>query len=791
MTAYDFDSTFREFRDGAWGAPVTRARRQRWLDVRDEGHARWSRVLNLRARNLPYVSAVVDALLPYADTEENRALGRWRHPSSTLSLDLRAWFAREAWATADDWPLAAFATVQLIERCILCPERFGELCERYARSVGAKGIQSSLLSPVLNALVPARYHVVNSASLAALRAFTGVPWSPRFETYPKANAALDAFLREHRGAFEPLCAEGYLAGDVFDMFARWFLARAPEVLAEPWERVADDDTDDAMPCWKVSPGDRAQRWFKCLAEESMAFAWPELGDLTALPFEAFVARVKELSVERETYRGAGVEHLWELVRAPLGSLLVAARGGTLVLGVGRIAGPYRYAAGEAFPHQVPVDWFDPGERLVSESGWAPCIVPLDARWVDESLDLSDSGVHGEGIDALQPESTVLDLAVGDAVSLDGPTNLMVTAAPVVPVAAVAPPAVKMGVFSAPTLHLDHDADGELVVVAAPRRPSPSSSTPPRPRHPASVPPAPMPAPARKVTGPVPATERLREPSPETELASLSRLVDETSYGETELRRWVEAVRRKGQAIITGPTGTGKTFLAQHLARHLARGGPIEHLQLHAAYRYDDFVESQSGGARVPGRLLEFVDRTLAAGGPSVLVLDDLHRADLGRVLGEALHALEYRGQHVRLASGAELTIPRDLYVIGTMNANERAITVADQSLRRRFAFVALPARYDVLSRYLAARGFDADGLIETLREVNDALGLDAPLGTAHFFRDDLAEVIDDVWTHEVEPHLEHNLLSDERVAPFRWAEVRTRVLGASEAALSMLAPLAG
>ncbi len=149
------------------------------------------------------------------------------------------------------------------------------------------------------------------------------------------------------------------------------------------------------------------------------------------------------------------------------------------------------------------------------------------------------------------------------------------------------------------------------------------------------------------------------------------------------------------------------------------------------------------------------------------------------MLGESLHALEYRGQPVRLASGAELTIPRDLYVIGTMNASERAITVADQSLRRRFAFVALPPRYDVLSRYLAARGFDADGLIEALRAMNDALGVDAPLGTAHFFRDDLAEVLEDVWTHEVEAHLEHHLHGEERVAPFRWSSVKSRVTGAT------------
>ncbi len=811
MTAYDFKPVFKEFRESAWEAPAARARRDRWRELRDEAHARWARVLALRARNLPYVDGVIDSLLPYADTPENGALGRWRHPSSTLSLDLRAWFAYEGWASADDWPLAAYATVQLIERCLLCPERLTELCERYARGVAGQGIQSSLLSPVLNALVPARYFVVNAASLAALRAFTGVPWSPRLETYSKTNAAVAAFVREHAAAFRALCGEGERPADAFDVFARWYVTQAPEVLAEPWELFETPAEEDADACWKVTPGDRAQRWFKCLADESVAFAWPELGDLSALPVEAFRARVKELAVERDAYRGDGVERLWDLAHAPRGTLLVAARGTSLVLGVGRVNGSYRYVAGEPFPHRLPVDWFDPGERTVSEASWGACIVALDPRWVDQTLDVADSGVHSESA-----TETLIELEPREATPEERAHMIEFASHPPVAALAAAPvpsfesspeeepdptsqrgfslggfegdlaPTLPGSVFSAPTLHLDRDADGELVVTATPRR---TPLVVPTTRRPASIPPAPRPTHERSASGPVP-TGRTRDESHETELASLSRLADETSFSETELRRWIDAIRRKGQAIVTGPTGTGKTFLARHLARHLGRDGVVEHLQLHGSYRYEDFVESTAGGAHTPGRLVDFIERAIDAGAPSVLVIDDVHRADLARVMGEALHALEYRAQPVRLASGAELTIPRDVYVIGTMNASERAITVADQSLRRRFAFVALPPRYDVLARYLAAHRFDASGLVASLREMNDALGFDAPLGTASFYRPDLLDVLEDVWVHEVEAHLEHHLLSDERVRPFRWAAVRERVLGDSYAALDALKPLA-
>ncbi len=697
MTAQDFDAAFREFFETAWGARSTRARRRLWLETRDDARGRWARVLALRAKNHAYVDPVLEGLLPYADTAHNRARGRWLHPSSTLSIDVREWFEREGWTRSHDWPDAVYATVQFVERCMLCPERAQEVCERYTHHPEARGFHSSLLSPILNALVPDRYHVVNAASLATLRAFTGVPWSPRIETYPKVNAALAAFIDEHRDALSAACAEGHRPCDALDLFARWYVARAPEVLEEPWERAqpeADEPPDVA--CWKVSPGAHAQRWFKCLADQSIAFAWPELGDLAALSPEGFAARVKALAGEHEPYRGTGVEHLRDLALSPEGAVLVAARGTALVIGVGRVAGPYRYVSGEAYPHRLEVDWFDPGERPVSQPTWSRALAPLDPRWVEEALDVSFSGVHPRAPDDVDERTT--------AVTRDA----------LAPVAYTRP-----STFTAPTLRMEPEE-------AAP-------------------------APARR--------------------SSLGAV--ETGFDEGELERWAGATRRKGQAIVCGPAGAGKSFLAGLLARRLASGdGVVERVQLHAGWRYEDLVE---GAAGAPGRLVAFLARHRARRGASALVLDDVHRVDLARVMGEALHALERRDEPVRLASGAELTVPRDVYVIGTMG-DDPAATVTDPSVRRRFAIVTLRGRHDVLARFLAARGFDAAGLVAVLRAIDRALGPGAPLPAAHFFCDDLTSALEDIWIHEVEPHLELHLAQrPEALDAFRWGQVRASV----------------
>ena len=259
--------------------------------------------------------------------------------------------------------------------------------------------------------------------------------------------------------------------------------------------------------------------------------------------------------------------------------------------------------------------------------------------------------------------------------------------------------------------------------------------------------------------------------------SLTRLAEETSYHEDDLRRWLDAIRRRGGALVSGPTGCGKTFLALKLARFIAGAdGVVEVLQFHPGYRYEDFMERAGEKGCAAGRFAEFVERVRDRGTPSVLVLDDLQRADGPRVLGEALHALEYREQHVRLASGSELSVPREVVVLATHNTAERPLAAVDGAVRRVFAPVPLAPRYDVLARHLQARGFDPSGLVLVLQGAARALVVpELAVGTASFFSDDLPNHLEEIWHAEVIPHLAQHL-DAERMKPFRWDRVRATLL---------------
>ena len=74
----------------------------------------------------------------------------------------------------------------------------------------------------------------------------------------------------------------------------------------------------------------------------------------------------------------------------------------------------------------------------------------------------------------------------------------------------------------------------------------------------------------------------------------------------------------------------------------------------------------------------------------VLIIDEINRANLSAVLGELIYALEYRGEAVESiydVDGNTLTIPPNLYIIGTMNTADRSVGHIDYAIRRRFAFV--------------------------------------------------------------------------------------------------------
>lgn len=163
------------------------------------------------------------------------------------------------------------------------------------------------------------------------------------------------------------------------------------------------------------------------------------------------------------------------------------------------------------------------------------------------------------------------------------------------------------------------------------------------------------------------------------------------------------LKQRRFVILQGPPGTGKTRMAIHILKNRFKGQGMP-VQFHPAVTYETFISGISPD--VDDNQLRFKVRsgylanaiTHAHNTDFLLMIDEINRADLGRVLGEAIYLFEARDiaqgaarkvelSHPMADGTTSLIIPEGLYLIGTMNSADRSIAILDLAVRRRFAFV--------------------------------------------------------------------------------------------------------
>ena len=263
--------------------------------------------------------------------------------------------------------------------------------------------------------------------------------------------------------------------------------------------------------------------------------------------------------------------------------------------------------------------------------------------------------------------------------------------------------------------------------------------------------------------------------------NIEKLAKELLWELGDLQKIVRGLKDKRQVIFQGPPGTGKTFVAKRIAEWCREhGGDFQIVQFHPSYSYEDFVEGfrptltdagQAGFKLTKGPLRKITEKAEAKPDSTfILVIDEINRGSVAKVLGELYFLLEYRNDNVGLQySNDEFSLPNNLWFIGTMNTTDRSIALVDAALRRRFYFFGFfpdePPVKNLLGRWLEKHRPEARWVADLVELANRKLeDRHLGIGPSHFMNKE-QQLHDNrvrfIWEQAVIPYIEDQYFGEE------------------------------
>ncbi len=262
----------------------------------------------------------------------------------------------------------------------------------------------------------------------------------------------------------------------------------------------------------------------------------------------------------------------------------------------------------------------------------------------------------------------------------------------------------------------------------------------------------------------------------------------------------------GQIIAYGPPGTGKTREAKRVALALLGEEPaatasekdiearlekyreqhrFDLAVFHPAYEYEQFVggiepkeiEGKIAFGTKAGVFLRLCRKAEKNSQPHVLIIDEINRGNLPKLLGELVYALEYRDHEVRLPfecdGDSTIVVPKNLYIIATMNSADRSIGHIDVAIRRRFGLYRMDPNPDVVREVWQEKDEEyGDNLAKLMEKLNAKLKpgndsyADMEMGVGHSYFlpipdssvEDAKAQVGRKWTYQVLPLLQEYAL---------------------------------
>ena len=261
----------------------------------------------------------------------------------------------------------------------------------------------------------------------------------------------------------------------------------------------------------------------------------------------------------------------------------------------------------------------------------------------------------------------------------------------------------------------------------------------------------------------------------------------------KIDNYVSKLRKSYNIIFRGAPGTGKTYLAQSIAAYLVSGGEtskysdlnpeqqsqIGMVQFHPNYDYSDFIEGLRpvmengvlGFDLKPGIFKNFIEKAKKQKKKDfVFIIDEINRGEISKIFGELFFSIdpEYRGNkgkvttqfanlHTPKEDDDKFYVPKNVFIIGTMNDIDRSVDSFDFAMRRRFRFIELRTQdcLEMLSQFNRKRLEETKKRMSNLNEViKNKLNENYQVGGAYFAKlKDINYEYEELWTDYLEPLL--------------------------------------
>ncbi len=224
---------------------------------------------------------------------------------------------------------------------------------------------------------------------------------------------------------------------------------------------------------------------------------------------------------------------------------------------------------------------------------------------------------------------------------------------------------------------------------------------------------------------------------------------------------------------------------------------VKWITFHQSFSYEEFIEGlrpvvdeETEGINhieiVPGVFKTICARASAQSSFNyVLIIDEINRGNISRIFGELITLIEDDKREdakneisvVLPYSKDTFKVPKNLYLIGTMNTSDRSIALLDAALRRRFAFMEVIPNYELLQDIEVGSGDLTINLAELLEYLNkklqQTLDKDHQIGHSYFLKigdykkESRIDALEFVWNYQILPFLEEYFYSQ----PDRFVEI--------------------